>query len=143
MDAYRSQYSPPANNFAPVKNLYAPRPSHHSPPPSVYPKAETNYNPGFSVSGQSPVSSLVARPPAEIPRAQTANIYSQSPVTRPKTFAQWVAIAKENTLEVRRIGSPSPLVWVGCWNNMWNFRLFLLAGPGRRHQYSGERHCRW
>jgi uncharacterized protein YegL len=33
-------------------------------------------------------------------------------VTKPKTFAQWVAAAKESTMEIKQNGSPSPIVWV-------------------------------
>jgi len=106
MDSYRVQYP-----RSPLQNM--PRANTYSPPPSIIsPKAETNYSPGFSVPGQSPMSSPPVRSPTEMPQALIADLSSPTPVTRPKTFAQWVAMAKENTLEVRRNGSPSPLVWI-------------------------------
>lgn len=116
MDSYRAQYSRSPSGYGPGQNIYAPSPSAYSPPPSVYPKADMNYNPGFAVSVPSPVSPLAVRSPPEMPRAQTIGLQPQpqlpTPVTRIKTFAQWVAAAKENTLDITRNGSPSPLVWV-------------------------------
>lgn len=66
----------------------------------------------------SPPTSSVSPPPVsarsspEMPRAQPTSMYSPSLATKPKTFAQWVAAAKENTMKIKQNGSPSPLVWV-------------------------------
>jgi len=39
-------------------------------------------------------------------------MFSPYDLSKPRTFSQWVAAAKQGTADVRRDGSPSPLVWV-------------------------------
>lgn len=108
MDSYRSQYSRSPSSFSQGQNVYSPNPSTYNAPPSIYPKVDLNFNPGFAV----PAPSVSPRSSPEMPRAQTAESYLPSQATRPKTFSQWVSAAKQNTLELKKNGSPYPLVWV-------------------------------
>jgi len=59
----------------------------------------TNYGPGSTL-------------PPVMPQLHTLTEVYGTQVPRPKTFAQWVASAKENLHKIKQDGSPSPLVWV-------------------------------
>jgi hypothetical protein len=105
MDAYRSQYSSSPN---PSLNGFSPTHGHgYKQPNAPFPHSPSPHN--FS--------------PLEMPRPHTPtfpvvaidNCGGTHAPTRPKrlrTFAQWVAAAKENTHEIEQHGSPVPLVWV-------------------------------
>lgn len=143
MDAsYRNRYSASPGGFSPGSNIYAPNPSAYSqsPPPTLYPKAEQNLSPTYGFS-QNPL--LLDRNAPEMPRVQTrtpipvpapAVVPDPYPVhvNRPKTFAQWVAGAKDNTADVMKNGSPSPLIWVRTHACFFTLRIDLTLAQGSR-----------
>jgi len=56
---------------------------------------------------------------------------SPSPAGKPRTFAQWVAAAREATADFRRNGSPDPFVWILVENKNFPTNA-LVAGDDRR-----------
>lgn len=134
---YRSY--PPSSNSHPRQTIYASRPN----VPSGRPKSDNNYTIGFAVPSSSiSPSSPPAHSSPEMPRSPPTTAYSPAPVARPKTFAQWVAGARESTMEVLQNGSPSPLVWVTNVELCCRIYTHLyVLGSCRREKYSSQRNC--